>query len=159
VRLVGQNGQSVALTPTRYEFPGAVSGEDADWVVVDGHAITHQGVWRFQDAALQASDGPIIGEWLLAAARSEVLPTRPDQDPALTFLEPALGFSVASYGDQMVTLRVHLTYEAAPPWLNIDERLDIRSFFVELDIGMADLETAAADWNREAIALPRRSST
>jgi hypothetical protein len=52
-------------------------------------------------------------------------------------------------------MRAHLSHEAAPPWLDIDDKLNMWAFFVELTVGTADLEAAAADWNRQAAAFPQ----
>jgi hypothetical protein len=99
VILLGRNSQSAALTPIRYEFSGATSGEDSDWVVIDGQVATDQGHWKFQDVALLAGECPDLTRWLLRAAYSEVSPTEPSDDPTLTFLESSLALNVASYGD------------------------------------------------------------
>jgi hypothetical protein len=112
---------------------------------------------KFQDAALLAGERPDLSRWLLQAAYSEVSPTEPSDDPTLTFLEPSSAFSVASYGDKSVRMRAHLSFEAAPPWLDIADNLNMWAFFVELTVGTADLEVAA-DWNRQAAAFPRRPS-
>ena len=57
----------------------------------------------------------------------------PDADgeitPDLTFLEPALAFSLAPSEDKLKHLRVHLTHGLSPPWLDIDEALNTWSFF------------------------------
>jgi hypothetical protein len=55
--------------------------------------------------------------------------TEPEADPSLTFLEPSLAFSVAFYEDQGVRLRVHLSHLAAPPWQDIDDKLNSWAFF------------------------------
>jgi len=157
VLLVGRNQQSVRRVRVRYEFPGATFGEDADWIVIDGKSPQFRD-WTFQDAALLTADCPLIRKWLLHAADSQVPVTKPHEDPSLTFLEPSLAFSVASYGDQVVTLRVHLSHQAAPPWQDIYDKLNTWTLFVELPMGIGELQAAAADWNREAEAFPRRTS-
>jgi hypothetical protein len=155
VRLVGRNGNSLGLVPIRYEFPGDKS--DDDWVVIDGRVTASLGSWEFH-AALLTLECPFLGTWLAEAARSQVPPTEPDDDPSLTFLEPSLAFSVASYGEEVVTLRAHLSHQAAPPWQDIDDKLNTWTFFIELTVGNADLEAAVIDWDRESAAFPRRPS-
>ena len=159
VLLVGRNQQSVRLVPVRYEFPAITSGEDADWVVIDGEVTSVLGRWKFQDAALQTADIPLLREWLIHAADSQVPVTGPDENPSLTFLEPSLAFSVAWFGGHMVTMRVHLSHQGAPPWQDIHDKLNTWAFFVELPMATDDLKAAAADWNREAEAFPRRAAT
>ena len=83
--------------------------------------------------------------------------TEPDDRPSWTFLEPSLAFSVGSYENQGVRLRVHLSHLAAPPWQDFDERLNTWAFFVELDLDRSELVRAAAEWSNEADAFPRRS--
>lgn len=159
VIVVDRSGQSVRLTPIKYGFGGPksdVTPED-DWLVVEGEVVSAQGTWTFQDSALLAAECPLLGKWLLDATHAKVPPTGPDDDPTLTFLEPSLAFSVTSYGDHLVRLRVHLGYEAAPPWQDSDEKLSRWTFFVELAVDIGDLEAAAADWNREAEAFPPRT--
>jgi hypothetical protein len=157
VILLDRSHQSVRLIPVKYEFGGPKSdGPTEDWIVVEGEVVSEEGAWTFQGAALDAAECPMLGKWLMEAAHSKVLPTEPDDDPTLTFIEPALAFSVASYGNQVVRLRVHLGYEAAPPWQDIDERMSRWTFFVQLTVGIGDLEVAAADWNREAGVFPPR---
>ena len=159
VILVDRSGQSVRLTPIKYEFGGPTSADTPfdDWIVIEGEVVSGQGTWTFQDAALTAAECPVLGKWLMDAAHAEVPPTKSDDDPTLTFIEPSLAFSVASYGDHLVNLRVHLGYEAAPPWQDIDEKLSMWTFFVQLSVGIGDLEAAAVDWNREAENFPPRN--
>lgn len=154
--LLDQNGQSVRLTPVDYEFSD-VNEVTADWIVIDAEITSDNGDWRFRDASLLAVECVELGSWLSEAAESQVPTTGPDEDPALTFIEPSLGFSVASYGDRTVNLRVHLSHLAAPPWQDIDDKLNTWTFFVELLIGLNDVRSAASSWNREAAAFPPRT--
>jgi hypothetical protein len=68
-----------------------------------------------------------------------------------------LAFSVAALIEDRVSLRVHLTHLAAPPWLDIEEKLNTWAFFVELPVGIGGMKAAVADWNREAKAFPPRT--
>ena len=160
MNLAGRTGNSVRLTPTRYEFPDPRSGDadwDADWIVIDAAVVTTTGSWTFQGADLLAGECPAIAHWLDEASRSIVQPTDPDDDPSLTFLEPALAFSVASYDGQIATVRVHLSHGAAPPWQDIDDKLSTWTFFVELSVPKVDLAAAAQQWTNEIAAFPPRS--
>jgi hypothetical protein len=150
----------VRLTPIRYEFPDASpsSDWDADWVVIDGEVVSAGGKWRFQDSALSARESPGLRAWLTQVLEATVPVTEPDDNPSLTFVEPSLAFSVASYQDQGVKLRVHLSHLAAPPWHDFDQKLNTWAFFVELDLDRSELERAAQEWSNEADAFPRRSS-
>jgi hypothetical protein len=153
-------GQSVRLTPIRYEFPDASpsSDWDADWLVIEGEIVSASGTWRFQNPALSARECAGLGAWLTQVTKAAVPVTDPDEYPSLTFLEPSLAFSVASYEDQCVRLRVHLSHLAAPPWQDIDDKLNTWAFFVELDLDRSELARAREEWSNEADAFPRRST-
>jgi hypothetical protein len=160
MQLRDRAGQSVCLTPIRYEFPDASpsSDWDADWLVIEGEVVSTGGEWSFQNAALSARECPSLGAWLIQVTEAGVPVTEPDDDPSLTFLEPSLAFSVGSYEDQGVRLRVHLSHLAAPPWQDIDDKLNTWAFFIELDLDRSELVRAAEEWSNEADAYPRRSS-
>ncbi len=157
--LAGRNGQSVRLTPVGYEAELAdVTAEVADdWIVIEGDVATSQGDWTFRDSSLLAAEWLRLGEWLTDVAVFKVPATGPDEDPTLRFLEPSLAFSVAAWAEDGVNLRVHLTHLAAPPWQDIEDKLNTWAFFVELTVRVEDLRTAVADLNRAAETFPPRT--
>jgi hypothetical protein len=158
--LLGSDDQSVSLTPVGYEFGGTGSNVTAvsdDWIVIDGEIKATQGNWTFRDSSLLAVECLGLGKWLTEVADFKVPTTEPDEDPTLTFLEPSLAFSVAAYVEESVSLRVHLTHLAAPPWLDLDEKLNTWTYFVELPVGIGGMQSAVSDWNREAKAFPPRT--
>jgi hypothetical protein len=79
---------------------------------------TAKGTWSARDACLTTGDGPVIDEWLRSVAAGDIPITLPgakgDITPALTFLEPALAFSLAPSADGLGHVRVHLNYDLAP---------------------------------------------
>jgi hypothetical protein len=160
VRLVG-NGTVVSLAPVGYEFPSGVERWDANWVIVNGSVTIPQGSWSFRDACLTTFEAKEVSTWLRAVAQGAVELASPDDEglltPSLTFTEPNLAFSLAKRTDDAVELRVHLSHESAPPWLDIEDRLNIWAFFVIVPMATAALKEAANTWDAEWRAVPERS--
>lgn len=159
VRLVG-NGTVVVLEPAGYQFPSGADGWDANWVVIAGTVASPEGSWSFRDACLTTFEAKTVSTWLRSVAQGAVEPVSADDEgfltPSLTFTEPGLAFSVAKRTGEAVELRVHLTYELAPPWLDVDERLNMWQFFVLVPVGETDLVAAADAWDLEWLAFPER---
>jgi hypothetical protein len=89
-----------------------------------------------------------------------VEPVSPDDEglltPSLTFTEPNLAFSLATRTADTVELRVHLSYESAPPWLDIEERRNMWQFFVIVRMATAELAEVANMWDKGWPAFPER---
>ncbi|HMK95923.1 MAG TPA: hypothetical protein VK425_00160 [Acidimicrobiales bacterium] len=161
MKLSGADGTSVALVPVGYEFPEATSGSmEANWLLVDLTATTERGTWSSRDACLTTGEAAAVDRWLRSLAAGGVPVSLPDADgeitPGLSFLEPDLAFSLAPGADGLKHLRVHLNYELAPPWLDMDERCALWRFFVELALADADILAAAAAWKAELALFPGR---
>jgi hypothetical protein len=112
VKLSGTDGTWLTLLPVGYEFPDSTSAVvECDWLVIELTVTTAEGAWSSRDACLTTGDAPLIGEWLRSVAAGSVPVTLPDADgditPELTFLEPALAFSLAPSDDDLKHLRVH----------------------------------------------------
>jgi hypothetical protein len=153
---------TITLRPLGYQFP-STRGEfyDDNWLVVEGRVTTPAGNWRFQDPALLQDEALAIARWLRRAAEGRVPVTVPDEDgelsPSLSFLEPNLAFSLAAREGTRSVLRVHLSLEAAPPWLPYDEDLDeLHQYTLDLPCEDADLLRAATEWERELAPFPAR---
>jgi hypothetical protein len=101
-----------------------------------------------------------IDEWLRAVAAGSVPTSVADADgditPDLTFLEAALGFSLAPSDDRLEHLRVHLTHGLAPPWLDLDDALNTWSYFVELPMTKPGILAAASARQTEMMSFPER---
>ena len=121
-----------------------------DWIVVDGEAIMDQQHWGFRGAALARADLEHVETWLNDVAAKRVPPTGIDDDPSLIFIEPSLAFSVSFYSAEAIGVRVHLTHDFAPPWLDIDEKLSTFTYFVELTMIAVDIVSAASEWRAES---------
>jgi hypothetical protein len=84
----------------------------------------------------------------------------PDEgaDDVLSFTEPNLAFSLDGQDAGSARIRVHLSAEAAPPW--VDEGEDTRgcwgAFCLSLHVGLGEVRDAAECWERELAAFPPR---
>jgi hypothetical protein len=160
LNLSSSDGTSVILRPVAYEFPDSHDAVECDWLVIEVSATTTDGTWSSRDACLTTRDAPGIAEWLRGVAASSVPASLPDADgditPDLTFLEPALAFSLAPNDDGLKHLRVHLTYGLAPPWLDIDDALNMWSFFVEVALSDTEILAASDAWRAELVPFPER---
>jgi len=164
VRLASSDGACVELRPVQYQFGPSTrpnDGEfdfDANWVVVDGHVRTPEGTeYSFRDLCLLTDEMRRISRWLSAVADHRVppMPLPLDESRLSTFTEPNVAFSVSADHQNEVRLRVHLSLESGPPSLGA-ERSDLYEYFVELTLTPDDLEVAAASWDVEIAAFPRR---
>ena len=150
----------MALEPVSYQFPARVGGFDANWVVVAGTVSIQEGSWSFRESSLTTFEARGISTWLRSVAQGRVEATAPDDEgvlvPSLSFTEPDLAFSVAEQSNASVDLRVHLCHGYAPPWLDIDDRLNMWQFFVTVPLGANQLQDAADAWDRDWLAFPER---
>ena len=74
----------------------------------------------------------------------------------LVFLELNVALSLQERIPGRVRIRVHFSLEALPPWLHGAGQPDIFDFFVVLDVSVAELADAAADWTTSLSRFPRR---
>lgn len=75
-------------------------------------------------------------------------------EPLEFFTEPNVALSLASRLLESAVVRIHLSLESKPPWL--DSQSEIFEFFVSLDLALTDLAKAAAEWDRELGQFPAR---
>lgn len=158
-------GVTVDLRIVGYQYPG-LSGSgagydfDANWLMVSGRVARPNGSsFRFQDPSLLTDEAVEMGRWLAAAARGECTPVDhwdwETKLPSgmLDFLEPNIAWSVQGLSQSDISLRLHLSAEAAPP--EARPGYD-RDFFQVLTLPRKGLAEAAAAWEAEAKAYPRR---
>ncbi|MCQ8193727.1 WapI family immunity protein [Streptomyces rugosispiralis] len=145
--LLADHEHRIELRPLRYQFP-VVSGDqyDDNWLVIGGEVTTLEGSWSFTDPCLLTDEARQISPWLRAVGGAMLTGTQPD----LHFLEPVVSFGRTGSG----FVRVHLSQEAAPPWLDGDERLD--ELVVEIKATAAGLRQAAEEWDRCLAPFPPR---
>lgn len=165
MKLVSADGAEVALRPIRYESPSIRStGQDwdwdANWLVIRGEVISDDGKrWSFEEPCLTTREARELAQWLRAVVAGDVIPSQFDgrsYERLLTFTEPNLALSLEGRTDDRARIRVHLSLEALPSWLDYEERPEMYEYFVVLDVNHSDLARAINDWEKELTAFPER---
>jgi hypothetical protein len=149
----GLDSACVELRPVRYQFgqgPWAVKGWDANWLVIQGDIrMADQRRWSFTDPCLTTWEARSLGAWLRKVAAGSFVPTAPDDPTRLKeFTEPNLAFGFSGQSTDQFLIRVHLSLEATPPWL---ETTEINAFYLTVTLGRSQLLHAADDWDRELV--------
>jgi len=153
----------VALRPVSYQYESVVGDDwDDNWLTIAGDVVSGEAEWSFRDPSLVVDEAMEIADWLERVGTRLEVPTEAGEgggiDPSLTFTEPNLAFSVKNYGDDTVVLRVHFSLESLPPnrrGPDIDHFAEY-TFWIEIEITLADAVRAAATWRDELAAFPRR---
>lgn len=118
-------GVAVRLRPLRWQFPPDAGAWDDRWLIIAGAVDLRDRAWSFTDPCLVIDEARELAGWLRNAAKGRIAPSRTgpgeQAQPSLSFMEPVLGFSVAAHGDNEVVVRAHVTAEAAPPWLRVED--------------------------------------
>ncbi|MER6152189.1 WapI family immunity protein [Streptomyces hirsutus] len=159
--LLSDHASSVELRPLSYQFP-VVQGDsyDDNWLVISGTVATPEGSWSFTDPCLLTQEARQVSAWLRAVASGALEVTGPDAEGRLSpdtwFIEPVLAISLAARTDRGAVIRVHLSLEAAPPWLQGDDGADIYQYFVELRVDAAALLHEADQWDFALNSFPTR---
>ncbi|WP_448315253.1 WapI family immunity protein [Streptomyces sp. CO7] len=164
--LLEDSATRVELRPVGHQFAVAVGDPwDDNWLNVDGRVTTPEGDFSFRDPCLTTGEAGEIAGWLRRVAAGVVPVTGPGEEgepwPDLWFTEPLLGFGLAGRnGDGTLTVRVHLSAEATPPWRR-DEYTgevlgDIYGYALDLRTDAAALLRAADAWERALTAFPSR---
>jgi hypothetical protein len=171
MRLTSMDGAEVTLAPVKYQFAAADEpGDwDANWLVIEGRVHLSDGRrWTFSDPCLMTWEARELGSWLeavlqgrvqhLVALGRGVYPKfgEDETDPMLVFTEPNIAFGVADIGDDVVTLQVWLSLEAAPPWMVDDQSIELFDYFVEVALTAVTLAEALRQWRVELMAFPVR---
>lgn len=163
MNLNSTNRATVRLRPVRYQFPssakpGAERDWDANWLVIEGQVRTHEGQeWSFSDPCLTTWEARSLSGWLRSVAAGTVEPTAwgSGDEPILMFTEPNVAFTLAERDAQTVSLRIHLSLEARPPWLTVDD-VDLFEYFVVITLPPGDVAAAADEWDRQIAEFPER---
>src|SRR5580700_1276414 len=146
MRLVS-NGTMVSLLPVSYQFPNMTDESDANWVVIAGSVTSPEGSWSFRQPCLTTCEAKDVSAWFRSLAEGAVEPASPNDEgwitPGFSFTEPNLAVSVAKLTTEVVEIRVHLSYESAPPWLDRRESINIWKFFVVVPMQASALVAAA----------------
>ena len=166
VRLASRTGAVVDLSPRGYQFGPAPepSDWDANWLVIRGLVVLPDGrSWSFTDPCLTTWEAREIGSWLASVIAGDVKPfvfEGGEDERLLMFTEPVVAFGLASRGDGVVTIRVHFSLEAQPPWArdcrDEDDDVDFFADFVEIELGIDAVVQAATAWDEELAEFPVR---
>jgi hypothetical protein len=165
VRLLSRTGATVELAPASYQFgPAAEPREwDANWLIIRAHVVLANGrSWSFADPCLTTWEARQLTSWLEGVVAGEVMPFEFDggeDERLLMFTEPVVAFSLADRVGATVTLRVHLSLDARPPWDQDhigDDDVDLFDDFVELEMPVDALAAATAAWDEELSTFPIR---
>lgn len=166
MRLASTDGTVVELRPLRHQFglsstaPAPRGDWDANWLVVGGRVeLPDGGTWSFTDPCLTTGEARELGSWLREVRSGRVVPTTfdgGDDEPALVFTEPDLAFGLAGRGERSVTVRVHLSLGALPPWLQGPGAPELHAYVVLIELTGAALDDAERAWGQELSAFPVR---
>ena len=148
---------SVTLEPVRYEFANPAGDEwDDNWLVISGDVSAPDTEWQFAVPCLTTFEAKLISAWLRSVADGSI-PGSVIGDagvvPSLGFTEPNLAFSVGSYQDGSISVRVHFALESRPVGQSSDGR---DQFWVEIAATAADLDLSADEWDKALLAFPDR---
>jgi hypothetical protein len=162
MRITSRDGTRVTLQPQGYEFPPDTWNDEWDrWLMIGGHVQLDDRAWSFTDPCLLIIEAQQLGNWLRGAAAGDIRPQplhQPgdqDQEPSLGFTEPLLTFFLGVHDPDLV-VRVRFALEAAPPWLDRDDRFPPGGFDVDLQVDPVQLHQAADDWTSELDTLLSR---
>lgn len=161
MRFESRDGADCQLSVVRYQFASIrpqPDDWDANWLVVQGAITLSDGRrWRFADPCLTTWEALALEAWLRGIVAGEAVPaSEPADEPQVIFVEPNLAFDVHSAADERITLAVYFSLEAAPPWLDQDERLELYSYSVNFDLSRDQLSNAVDDWAAEIAKFPKR---
>jgi hypothetical protein len=164
VRLLSRDGTSIEIRPIDHEFganPETQDGTDwdANWLVVRGDVKTAESrEWTFADPCLTTWQARKFGAWLHAVVDGSVPPVADWSVEAglLHFTEPNLALSLEERTEERVRLRIHLSLEASPPWLQEPDRPALFDYFLVIDLSIEDLAAAAEEWDNDCKPFPVR---
>lgn len=121
------------LRTVGYQFPENTSGDDdSNWLVISGTVSQNGREWSFLDPCLETTELDRLANWISHVAKEDS--TQND----CAFIEPNLQFKLI---DKRF-IRITLSYESSPPWLEGNERFDGTS--IEVPVSPDLIETADA---------------
>ena len=150
MRLRGREGNELALSIVGYQFPDErVDPWDSNGLLVSVRVVTPHGTWEVVDPCLTTWEARQLAVWLSAVARGATV------RPTSTLSEPNLTAQVSTdVRHWRFHLRVCFELENRPPWA--PTVAGGRNLCVDLDVGAADLASAAADLRGDLARFPQR---
>jgi hypothetical protein len=144
--LTAATGDSLSLRVSGYQFPDAADlRKRYSWHMISGEARCIEGSWDFEWQALTCDESPRVSAWLRAAASDE-------NPPALTFMEPNIGFRLAGDAALGYALEVDLDLEFLAPWNRHGYAGDPTT--LRIDVDPEGLRAAADAWDEERAPFP-----
>ena len=159
MRLDSTDGAELEIVPSRYEYAGTAVDQfdldwDANWLVIRGRVRAPDGsTYGFLDPCLTTWEAQELARWLETVASGTAKASTSDNEPALTFTEPNLGFGLGPASGNLVTVRAHFSLESTPPHHSWTELYD---YSISLTMSASDLAAAASQWRDEIAAFPVR---
>jgi hypothetical protein len=151
MRLRGREGNELALSLVGYQFPDeTVDPWDSNCLLVSVRVVTPNGTWEVVDPCLTTWEARQVALWLSAVARGAMV------RPTSTLSEPNLTARVGldPLNPSRFQLRVCFELENRPPWA--PTVAGGRNLCVDLDVGAADLASAAASLRGDLARFPQR---
>ncbi|MFN2607193.1 MAG: hypothetical protein ABR511_04765 [Acidimicrobiales bacterium] len=144
MELAGREGNRMGLTLVGYEHPDAtVDPWESNSLLVDVRVLSPQGSWEVVDPCLTTWEAAHLVGWLATVA---VAPER----AAASVAEPNLTMSAARRPGGRVAVTACFELERRPPWLGSG------NLCVEVEVGTADLVSAAVALRADLARFPRR---
>jgi hypothetical protein len=158
VRLMGVEGDRVAVRVVGYQFPDADDPvQRFSWHVLEGSATCGEGSWEFRYPALTCDESPRVGAWLRDVALagcsvSAAVGGTARSSAELRITEPNLSLTAVRPGPATVVLEVGLDLEFAPPW---QSRRDAGApYVIRCEVTREQLMQAAVEWDAEIAPYP-----
>ena len=152
MRLRGREGNELALSVVGYQFPDeTVDPWDSNGLLVAVRVVTPQGTWEVVDPCLTTWEARQLAAWLSAVARGAMV------RPTSTLSEPNVTAQVSTdlrHPRSRFELRVCFELENRPPWA--PAVAGGRNLCLDLDVGAADLASAAAALREDLARFPQR---
>ncbi|GHJ50948.1 hypothetical protein Nm8I071_02550 [Nonomuraea sp. TT08I-71] len=164
MKLTSRDGGHLELRPEGYQLDARdlVRDDDEDdrdeWLVISGRVHIPDGrEWSFVQPCLTTEEAERLAVWLADVGDVTPAPEAPPARALLSFIEPNLAFSLEAASPARARVRAHFSHESMPPWNPHHDWPDYHAYFITLDVGRADLLTAAQCWRIENQPFPRRT--
>ncbi len=110
------------------------------WLRIHVSVRHPKATWRTAGAILLPDDLRALGEWLCKVSAGDMTQRQ------ISFTEPNLSFEILPTAGKPESLRLNLSYETAPPFMQGEERYE--GFAIDFPLAEIDLQAA-----REAVLL------
>ncbi|MGK5443239.1 WapI family immunity protein [Micromonospora sp. URMC 105] len=144
------DGARLHLRPTGYQGPPPETPDDDDWLFITADVRTADGrAWSWRDPCLTTQEAVDLARWLHRQGGADV-----GDRATWHVVEPNLSFRSLVTGGGRIELTAVFSYESLPPWIERPPQTQVHP--VPLRVSVAQLLTAAEQWERAVLAYPRR---